>query len=327
MSFTARFREEILETSLPTNAEKFAFVAAVLRIVGSIHINSNGINIEVDGERTLITKFVMEVKALYGDIEIDLNKYQRNNNGETFCKAKLGANYTERIADDTGFVTYIGGVPVGFSDGIAIELDTAEEIRAYLLGVVASCVSITVPQHKDSDENVYNGGYHLEMVFSSEKLAYDVMNYLAQFDIFVKKINRGDFYGLYIKDSNMISDFMAFFGGSVSVLEINNIMVARSISNDVNRQNNCLLANMDKTVEAGQKQYLAIKNIAEKVGLDTLSDKLRQVANIRLEYPSYSLDDMVNELGGTISKSGVNHRLRKLVEISDKLNGTEEKNG
>ncbi len=117
----------------------------------------------------------------------------------------------------------------------------------------------------------------------------------------------------------MLSDFMAFFGGSNAVLELNDIIAYRSVRNDINRIKNCELANLDKSIEAGQKQYLAIKLIEEKIGLESLSEKLREIAIIRLENPDFTLEQIAELAGGDISKSGINHRFRKIMEIAKNL--------
>ncbi len=321
MSFNTDFKNEILTTELNTNREKFAFVSAVLRVCGSIHIDSHGTNIEVDNEHyILISKFVNEIKHIY-DISVEIDVQRQTNISDKSFKVKLPSNYTERIADDTGFITYIGGHAVGFSSGAYSEFDCKEEIKAYLLGIVASSISITVPTSSASNDldNVYSGGYHLEMLFYSEHLAYDIMNYLAEFDIFTKKIARGEHFGLYIKDSNFISDFMAFFGASQSVLEINNILVLRSVRNDSNRVRNCELANIDKSIIASIKQVQAIQIINDEIGIDNLPDKLKELALLRLEFTDYTLDELRETLGGDISKSGINHRFRKIMEIAKNI--------
>ncbi len=323
MSFNTEFKGEILAKEFTTNAERFAFISAVLRVCGTIHIDNRGANIEVENEYfNLISKFVNEVKVIY-DISVEIDVQRKTNISDKSYKVKLPKEYTERIGDDTGFITYIGGQAVGFSAGAYNEFDNKNELKAYLLGIVASCISVTVPVSVDTTdseneiiEEIYSGGYHLEMQFYSETLAYDIMNYLAQFDIFVKKIDRGEQFGLYIKDSNMISDFMAFFGASQSVLEINNILVSRSVRNDTNRVRNCELANMDKSILASVKQIQAIKLIDLEIGLDNLPDKLREVALLRVSNPDHTLDELRELLGGDISKSGINHRFRKLMEIA-----------
>jgi len=96
-------------------------------------------------------------------------------------------------------------------------------------------------------------------------------------------------------------------------------MVARSVRNKTNRERNCVIANIDKAVVAGQKQYQAIKLIDSKIGLENLSEKLRVIAKIRLDNPDFSLDQIAEEVGGGISKSGINHRFRKIMEIANAI--------
>lgn len=328
MSFSSSFKEEILTNVLMTAEEKSAFISAVIRMNGSIHIDSKGVNIEVENEHySLIQKFSEYIKDIY-KIEIEIEIIPQTNISPKIFKVKLPSDFTATIANDAGIITYIGDVAVGFCDGVGHELYTEAEIKAYLLGIVACSVSITVPQQtthigeidtldKEAYSDIYVGGYHLEMVFLQENLAFDIMHYFAQFDILLKKITRGEMFGLYIKGSEMISDFMAFFGASNAVLELANIMVARSLRNDINRANNCAIANIDKSVEAGQKQYKAIKLIEKVKGLDSLPEKLREIANIRLENPDFTLDQVAEIVG--VSKSGINHRFRKLLEIANEL--------
>lgn len=319
MSFGSNFKQEILNYDFTTNAEKSAFLSGVMRICGSIHKDNKGVNLEINSDSySLITRVAKEIKDIY-DISLEIDIKNGNFVNEKTFILKLPCNITKQIASDTGMIEYIGDVAVAFSQGIDNEYATDKEIRAFLTGVVCSSVSITVPQLSEENVETYTGGYHLEMVFSNETLAYDVMNYFAQYDIFLKKIERGDMYGLYIKDSNMISDFMAFFGGNNAVIVLNNIIVARSVRNEVNRVNNCFIANMDKAIEAGQKQYLAIKTIDDRIGLASLPAKLRELAVLRLENPDFTLDQLANEIGGNISKSGINHRFRKIMEIAGKL--------
>lgn len=319
MSFSTEFKDEILNKKFLTNSERTAFVSAVLRVCGCLHIDSNGPNFRIETENYLLMQRVIdEFKILY-DIEIEI---VINSNSYIFEKsftANLPTYATAQIASDTCYVEYVSDKPIAFAEGISIELTNVEEIKAYLLGIVVGGVSITVPQQSAEELDVYTGGYHLEMVFKDEMLAYDIMSAFAEFDIFLKKITKGDLYALYIKDSNMISDFMAFFGANMAVIELNNIIVARSLRGDVNRVNNCLIANIDKTVNAGQKQYIAIKSIERIIGLDKLAPKLKEIAEIRLNNPEYTLEQVAEIIGDGISKSGINHRFRKIIEIAKQV--------
>ena len=96
-------------------------------------------------------------------------------------------------------------------------------------------------------------------------------------------------------------------------------MTVREVRNNVNRQNNCINANITKTVNASVRQISAIKKIEEKMGLDKLPDNLKELAQIRLEYPEESLENLTKLVSRPITKSGINHQLKRLLKIAEKL--------
>jgi len=103
------------------------------------------------------------------------------------------------------------------------------------------------------------------------------------------------------------------------MLEINNENAIRSVRNNINRQNNCLEANMNKTINASLRQLEAINFISATIGLDSLDESLQEICLVRLANKEESLDNLVKLLGGKISKSGLNHRLNKIIKISNEL--------
>ena len=320
MSFSTNFKLEILEkNNLKSKEEKLAFLSAVINQIGSIHIVNKVVNIEIESELyQLILRLVAELKSIYNfelTIKIKEVPYLKKN----INILQLPPSATKQIAEDTGIIVYSGDMAIGFSEGNINDCKDEKLIKAYLFGIAVSSANITVPVLQEENSNIYEGSYSLEMRFNNEYTAYSVMNFFFVFDIFLKKVEKNDSFALYIRDSEMISDFMAFFSGSDAVVEINEIMVARSVRNDINRIRNCEIANIDKSVEAGQKQYLAIKKIEEKIGLDNLSSKLREIALIRLNNPDFTLEQIAEVCGGEISKSGINHRLRKIMEIAKNL--------
>lgn len=319
MSFSRQFKEEILNKELDSKEEKFAFLSAVIRQIGSIHISKNSFNIEIECESNLlILRIANELKLLY-NTEVDIKVVPENKFKKKTFYLELPSNITKQLATDTGIISYSGDIAIGFANAKSNKNWTEAQIRAFLFGIAVTSANVSVPTPSATDSSVYEGGYSLEMRFSSETTAYDVMEYFAMFDILMKKVERNESYILYIRESEMISDFMAFFGASNSVIELNDIIVARSVRNMTNRVQNCEIANIDKTVNAGQKQFLAIKLIEEKIGLNSLSEKLREIAQIRLENPDFSLDQIANSVGDGISKSGINHRFRKIMEIAESL--------
>lgn len=320
MSFSTDFKKEILYNSLNSKNQKIAFLSAVLRQSGSLHISKKVLNIQVECELyELILRLADEIKNLY-DTELNIKVYNDGNLKKTIYTLELPQQITQIIAKDTGLIQYEGDSAVSFLDSIYDNNFDDMELKAFMLGIAVSSANITVPVPSKTDSDVYEGSYSLEMKFNSENIAYEVMEYFAQYDILLKKVERNDNFYLYLRESEMISDFMAFFGGSNAVLELNNIIVSRSVRNKTNRERNCVIANIDKSVMAGQKQYLAIKKIDEKIGLDKLSEKLRELAKIRLENPDLTLDQIAELVGGGISKSGINHRFRKIMEIANSLN-------
>ena len=126
-------------------------------------------------------------------------------------------------------------------------------------------------------------------------------------------------YVVYIKGSDNIEDMLAYIGATMSSLSIIQSKMLKSVRNRINRQINSETANIKKTADASAKQIKAIELIIEKRGLDFLSDELRELAELRLENPEYNLRELGASLSKPLSRSGVNHRLNKLITISEEL--------
>ena len=130
---------------------------------------------------------------------------------------------------------------------------------------------------------------------------------------------RGGNYIIYIKDSNKIEDLLTYMGAINSSMELMQVKMYKEAMNDINRKSNFETANMDKTFSASAKQVAAIAVINDTVGLGSLSEELQQLATLRLENPDLSLKGLSEILG--ISRSGVNHRIKRLVEIAERCAG------
>ena len=126
-------------------------------------------------------------------------------------------------------------------------------------------------------------------------------------------------YVVYIKGSDSIADVLAFIGAPMASLEIVQQRIYRSLRNKVNRKINSETANSNKTAAAAAKQIRAIERIEKKRGLSSLPDELRELARLRLDNPEYNLRELGEALSTPISRSGVNHRLQRLIEISEEL--------
>ena len=134
-----------------------------------------------------------------------------------------------------------------------------------------------------------------------------------------KIIQRKKHYVLYIKESSQVSDLLAIVDAYESVLQLQNELALRELRNKVNRQTNCLNANITKTVDASIKQNEAIEIISETIGLELLPMDLQEVALLRMANPEESLGDLLKLSNLTLTKSGLNHRLNKIIKIAKEL--------
>ena len=134
-----------------------------------------------------------------------------------------------------------------------------------------------------------------------------------------KVVLRKKYYVVYVKDGSQIVDMLNVMEAHNALMALENIRIAKEIRNSVNRQVNCEMANINKTVLAAKKQVEDILYIKNTVGFGELTEGLREMAQIRIEYPEASLVELGRMLSSPVGKSGVNHRLRKLSQIADEL--------
>ena len=120
----------------------------------------------------------------------------------------------------------------------------------------------------------------------------------------------------------MVSDLFAIVGAFKSLLKLQNEIAFREVRNNINRQNNCLNANITKTVNASIKQIQAINKIEQTIGFEKLPQNLRELCLVRLANPEESLDNLTKLLSTTITKSGINHQFRRLIKIADKIDAS-----
>ena len=146
-----------------------------------------------------------------------------------------------------------------------------------------------------------------------------ILDLLSNFDIFAKKVERRGQFVVYLNKFEQISDLLALLGATNSMLKLNNENAIRSVRNNINRQNNCLEANISKTISASLKQIDAINFIDSTIGISSLDPTLQDVALLRIANKEESLDNLVKLCNFEISKSGLNHRLNKIIKISNSL--------
>ncbi len=188
-------------------------------------------------------------------------------------------------------------------------LESKRNRKDYITGFFLGSGSVTDP----------NKSYHMEFVCSSEKQADALRALLRQLSINTGKVGRSRSTILYVKDSGKIADILSIMGASVDRFSFENTIILKDLRNKANRISNCDIANLDRVADMAKRQRTAIKLIDEMVGLDSLDEKLRQAAELRLAEPEMSLKELGLMMSPPIGKSGMNHRLNKIERIAATL--------
>ena len=181
-----------------------------------------------------------------------------------------------------------------------------EYVKALIRGVFLGSGSMNNPENK----------YHLEIALSTKKSATLIFKTLDEIGIKVKILEGKNSYSLYIKEGEEISKILAFIGANKAVLKFEEVRVVRHMNNKVNRIVNCETANMNKAMNAAVEQIEAIHYLKKKKVYEKLEDLLKEIAEIRLEHPDSPLSELGKYLKEPIGKSGVNYRLKKIIEIA-----------
>ena len=180
--------------------------------------------------------------------------------------------------------------------------------RAFLRGAFLCVGSMSAPEK----------GYHLEFVCAVKEKAKQLQQVIHEFDIEAKVIQRKKYYVVYLKESEAIVDLLNVMEAHIALMNLENLRILKDMRNSINRRVNCEAANISKTVNAASRQIDDILFLKEHYGFQKLPDNLRQMAEVRLEYPEATLKELGEYLNPPVGKSGVNHRLRSLSEIAQK---------
>ncbi|HHV16974.1 MAG TPA: DNA-binding protein WhiA [Gelria sp.] len=183
--------------------------------------------------------------------------------------------------------------------------------RCFLRGVFLSRGFVNRPEND----------YHLELVFTGEKLAVHVQKLLAHFDIEARIFERKNNLVVYVKESEKIGDFLRVVGASRALLEFENVRIIKSMRNTVNRQVNCETANLAKTIDASVRQIDLINRAMKKEGWKNLPPQFKELALLRIEYPDYTLKELGELTQPPLSKSGVAYRMRRLEKMAEDIIG------
>ena len=318
MSFSRQSKEEILKTDIEDDAAALSFLSGLIHSCGEIEKKNNKILIKIISDVEKLFGFCQKIiKRLYGDdVEAEVGE-NYNINKNTFYEISFEVEKFKRLFMDIGIID--------FSDGLSFNFDIDKNLlleddskRAFVKGVYIGASTSSIKLSSDTYQSC-GSGYHMEFVSQSHKFLLDFSSILAEYNIIGKIFERKNSFVLYIKDVNTIQDLLALVGANESVLNLSNEIITRELRNKVNRQVNCINANINKTVEASLKQVAAINTIINTIGLDSLSEDLQEVAVLRLANQEESLDELLKLSTIKLTRSGLNHRFRKLLKIAKTL--------
>ena len=225
-----------------------------------------------------------------------------------------GKNYTVTLTspnDCRRIFDYYGHDPRELSLRVnRANLSDEDQHQAFVRGAFLACGSVTDPEK----------AYHLEFAVPHRNLCMDICRILYEIQdcgITAKMMPRGGAYIAYIKDSDLITDLLAYMGASVAAMSVMGAKALKQVRNTANRRANSEIANLQKTASASAAQIRAIKKLKKSGRFNLLPEELRKLAELRYDYPELTLRELGEMLDPPISRSGVNHRLAKIISFAE----------
>lgn len=286
MSFSSEVREELAKHISSARHCQVAELTAIMKFCGQYGRDAEGkltVGVQTENEAVAKKCFTLLKKAYNIDTNVGLTGEEQES---------LFAKFGDLEAP---------------ADPLIVKNSCCQ--RAYLRGAFLCVGSISDPEK----------GYHMEFVCGNEPQAQQLQQIIRSFDMDAKIVLRKKYYVVYLKEGSCIVEMLGLMEAHISLMNLENLRILKEMRNSINRRVNCETANITKTVNAATKQLEDIILIRDTYGLQNLQDHLREMAEVRLEYPDATLKELGELLEPPVGKSGVNHRLRKLSELADKL--------
>ncbi len=312
MSFASETKKELTQVEADDSCLK-AELSALIRMNGVVSFSNKQLSLDVQTENAAIARRLYTIiKKLYSyNVELLVRKKMRlKKNNVYICRIREGAR---NLLTDLEILSNEFQFNHSLSNSLIFNKN---EKRAYLRGAFLAGGSVNNPE---------TSSYHLEIYSLYKEHGEALADLINSFQLNAKTIERKKGFVTYLKEAEKISDFLGLVGAFQAMLKFEDVRIVRDMRNSVNRIVNCETANLNKTIGAAIRQVDNIKFIENSIGLDQLPEKLREIARLRVEYQDVTLKELGEMVSaGTVSKSGVNHRLRKIDEIADALRRGEQ---
>jgi cell division protein WhiA len=307
MSFASETKKELTTLELKDCCGK-AELSALIRMNGSLSFSNRKLVVDIQTENAAIARriYTLIKKNFEVPVELLVRKKMRLKKNNVYI-VRL-AKQAKEILEDLKIL----------GEGFTFTHDIAEEFvkkkccrRSYLRGAFLAGGSVNNPE---------TSSYHLEVASLYKEHNDSLCELMNTFDLNSKTLERKKGFITYLKEAEKITDFLNIIGAHSSLMHFEDIRIVRDMRNSVNRLVNCETANLNKTIGASIRQVENIRFIEKTAGLHILPEKLREIAELRVQFQDVTLKELCDMVsGGSISKSGINHRLRKIDEIADKL--------
>lgn len=323
MSFSKNAKLELLNEKIEDTGCALAFLSGLFHGAGQLTKNSEGVRVDIVSDLKEIFDYVNDiVKRLYGDeLKLEISDDYIINK-TTYYRIMFPVSISGQVLKDCGLLESNDGSYI-LERGIDYNVVYDDETKkAFIKGAFIGCSTSSIKLSELGSRGA-TSGYHLEFASHTQEFLEGVQEILGEFTIPSKIGSRKKLFVLYLKDSESIKDLLALVGAYDSVLALSNEMATRGLRNIVNRQVNCINANINKTVEASLKQIEAIEYINKHLGLENLPEDLQEVAVLRLANQQESMEELLKLSTIKLTKSGLNHRFRRLIKIADELKNKE----
>lgn len=309
MSFTSEIKQEISYNDLK-HCCKRAQLSALIQLTSSLNISSDGLYLSIKSENPTTAKRIMKLLKDSYDNKTELLVEQKTNLKKNNVYVIKVYGDVRMILEDLGLASSKGLLDYPLFNIIAKDCCA----RAYLAGAFIAFGSCNSPN---------KGNYHLEIALMSDSHAQFIIKLMARFNIIAKTSQRRNKVIVYIKRAEYISDFLRCVGAHESLMNFENCRINKDFKNSLTRLDNCEIANEVKSLSAAKKQIDDIQKIFKAGKYEKLNEKLKDIADLRMQYQEYSLIELAqayyDKKGETISKSGLKHRLNKIGEIAKEI--------
>jgi len=309
LSFSAIAKNELARVAGQRSCCFMAELAALVKMDGSIQISgSRQVSLNIVTENIAVARktfsLVRKLFGLHTEIRVQRNNRLRKNN--VYMVHLPHQPGMDEILKRLGMVDGAGRLESKVRESL-VHRDCCR--RSYLRGVFLGGGSVNNPE----------GNYHLEITTGQEYFATFVAKLMEKYQLNARVSQRKNWFVIYLKESEQISAFLNVIGAHSALLDFENARIYKDMRNQVNRLVNCETANLNKTVNAAVRQLEDIELINATMGLEKIPETLRETAELRIKYPDASLKELGSMTEPQLGKSGVNHRLRKIEEIADRI--------